>query len=988
MLRHFHSAFAWFCLVAFSGIATPAYVHADANVLQADPQDVAALKKAEADSLLPRIAPGTPPSADIWKPTDWSLDAWRGIKTEEALAGEIDGTWLATGTIDADTLSIKVSTQNFKRETFTRRVALGLTLHSLLLKKELLQRLGYAFPAMAYLPKFKLHFGSTQEKEDFKNKLEQQSQAAANRWIIEETDVTLLLQDVAISIDTDINPAFNSPELLAPYVLGDMAEDVNLYSWIAGTPEAQGFRVNTPMADRLHPTEADMVKIIGRLGQLKRTDFEHVVRQARFPHAVQALVVEKLIARSESLLAYYAPNRDGLSIDEKISVGMELQDGVLRGQDWPGYASRFSTVTPSTAATAGGLKNFTNTQAFSILLALAVKKFNDLPFMHTDIVKAYDDQTAKELADQLQNYQQTGQLGKVPLGTWGFGFAYGQLILNREVVTGSFLGTNNVLQVTDQIGVRIDAGGQLNLQGGPTPLSANLRGDLAVSRTYTLVRPVNNFAEANSETFKSSPLPYMIKGKAKGISIELLKKYLKPGQSLIITDSLVGNAALKAAALAYQYFEVSANGAASEFILNRVHIYRKDEDTIQVHTDFAEAHDLALTLSLGIRVKIPHWARFLVSKPDAQDKATFPLYTYTWNKNNGAVTTQFFPVPLNNVSAEWVKPAMAGNLEVLQAHVKPYVIRNKFRERNNENRFLWFTGRHLKSNMDLSVESPEGQKRNFIRDYFAKVWGRNYQKASNDILGLIFRIPTAGNMSMFTGVEPASPGYTLFGKGKSTVVQYEGEVDGQNNVQSSFVKLTKAYNGWRITPRKLQRLLRKISGDAGFQVNATKEMAAAPEVMLYNISVNTEISNAALENIENLNRNDIYRASARRAAFSEDEIVEDEEGNQSADDIYDAFAKFRKERSSKQLMKALTMANDYLDPDEFIRMMGGEQNVHIYTKAEGILPTPASDTPIRTMDIQEIKGRAIKAGPLSATQNKLGMTDGEFYSQWITGRIF
>ena len=51
----------------------------------------------------------------------------------------------------------------------------------------------------------------------------------------------------------------------------------------------------------------------------------------------------------------------------------------------------------------------------------------------------------------MEDFNRTGELKKLPLGVWGFGFASGQLIFSRDVIAGSYLGTNNLLQLVDQI---------------------------------------------------------------------------------------------------------------------------------------------------------------------------------------------------------------------------------------------------------------------------------------------------------------------------------------------------------------------------------------------------------------------------------------------------------------------------------------------------------------------------------------------------------
>ena len=57
------------------------------------------------------------------------------------------------------------------------------------------------------------------------------------------------------------------------------------------------------------------------------------------------------------------------------------------------------------------------------------------------------------------------------IGITGYPFVGGSLIFSREIVTGNFLGTDNLIQLADQFGIRVSAGARSvpNLRTFPGP---------------------------------------------------------------------------------------------------------------------------------------------------------------------------------------------------------------------------------------------------------------------------------------------------------------------------------------------------------------------------------------------------------------------------------------------------------------------------------------------------------------------------------------
>lgn len=957
--------------------------------------DNAAIRDAESSSLWPRPAQPLQPIPDRFVLNEWTEAQWKATKLEQELLAHSDGQFVRVYPSEGEALSALVTTPNYKGEVFNRVITLSPTAHTALLQKALFKKLGYHYPAATSVKSFKIHFSSPEQKTNFKNALEQRTQAATDRWIVSETDLVLELRDVAISNESLLGETM--PETIVPRVVADLTENVNTFDWVAGTPEQDGYRVSYPEIDLYKPSEPELARVLYRMAKMTRADWEFVVRQANLPLHVAELVTEKLISRAEAILDYFQIPHAEISFDEKVSRDYQLSDGVLREQNWDGYATHFSQSPPESVSpvdTGGRLRNFTRSKLFSLLLGVAVKKFNDLNFMHTrDYEEAFAKHEAAELAKQLQTYQQTGEVQRTPFGAWAYGFASGQLILSRDVVAGSYLGTNHLLQIIDQIGFRINAGGQLTMQGGPHYVEADLGGDIAVSRVYAHIKPIQSLSEARTAEFKNATLPYLLRKNARNLSLESLKTSLKPGESLIITDSLVANADIRAAAILYGFADILTTFQGSEIMLNRFHIHRRDDNTIQIHQDVAETRLLAFAASLGVRFKMPKFLRWLVPKDKQDEKTRIPLYTFRWSNNAGTAGTRFFNVPLSPESYKWLKPALtSSNLEVLGSHIKPVVIRNQFKDRTNEHRFLFWSNRKLKSAMDLTLENTaNGDKRSFIRDFFAKTSGRNYEKPGADAVTYLFNALTGAHGLNLDSATAINPGYTMWGKAKNQIVEYEAERLPDGSIVHPYAKVTQAYNGWSLSNRKMRKILKRFSRDSGKQLEAPPELAASRDILLYNISLNTQLSEKSIQRLASLSRNDIVRVHAK-AEIPDDELTGQSDldgGTSPAEEIYRLLQTFKQDRSPKHLMKAMTIANDYLDSESLVQLLGGPDQIHQYVTIEGIAPASGNaDEPTYSTKTIEVSGREPAAGPLSTTRRDLNMTEGEFLSQWITGRVF
>ncbi len=255
----------------------------------------------------------------------------------------------------------------------TRHITLGKTAHNILLRKALLQKLGYPMPALTFLPEIEINFEDRTSKKIFLSKLEQRTGSDPKRWIKEENKEQVILQDVVISEvhndDQDlafgsltpdqISQNFNLNALIIPYTLTHVPESINILSWISGTIYNEGVKVDYPNSDVFNPTGLDIQVILKKIATLTRKDWVEIAAFARLPIEVESLLVEKLISRRNSFMELFSVNSTPLDFDPKITLLPNLFQGQVTKKEWEGYASHFSLGSPESPLNPGEITAFT-----------------------------------------------------------------------------------------------------------------------------------------------------------------------------------------------------------------------------------------------------------------------------------------------------------------------------------------------------------------------------------------------------------------------------------------------------------------------------------------------------------------------------------------------------------------------------------------------------------------------------------------------------
>ena len=206
---------------------------------------------------------------------------------------------------------------NIETNGNTAIIHLDKKLHTILLRKNILRLMGYKIPQMKWLDEFSIRFSNIQEMNNFLESLiPRATLGAAERWIKEkdETSLTVTLKDIAVSIpmaSDHYNLSLGVPPktlsnrtlraLVIPYALTDLGESANSFEWNVGRIENDSIVLPHFARGYFATTLNDAKWSMRRLSNLSREDISQAVKKAYFPEAVATLLIEKLIARQNSL---------------------------------------------------------------------------------------------------------------------------------------------------------------------------------------------------------------------------------------------------------------------------------------------------------------------------------------------------------------------------------------------------------------------------------------------------------------------------------------------------------------------------------------------------------------------------------------------------------------------------------------------------------------------------------------------------------------
>lgn len=397
-------------------------------------------------------------------------------------------------------------------------IILSKKVHTMLLRRNILSKLGYSTQPMSWVGSFRLEFNDTIDRDLLKEEMKDKLLAGTDRWVRAEEDLTLNLQDALVLTSEseiyNLATGIMMPEvhqgrrlLRAPYVplaLVDATESVNLMPWQVGRLVLNHLKFNhTQDLSTNFGTSWEDARWIGRrMARLSREDFEEIVQKASFPLPVEKLLTEKIIARRNDLidLLELAGEFQKIAFDPEISFGKGLIDGEIVQEFFPGFAARFSYGDPESPFSASELGSFALSRIQSQVLSTALEKFNK--YLGTQDETNY----LEKIGEIVKKEGPFFSTQAVAVPTF-----HGSLIVSRDIVTGSYMGTNNKVQLVDNLGFSLDAGVFAGIEGLPIPVG--IKGGVGVNftRIFSHVKPVQSLKKSMKEPYRNMLVPLLLR---------------------------------------------------------------------------------------------------------------------------------------------------------------------------------------------------------------------------------------------------------------------------------------------------------------------------------------------------------------------------------------------------------------------------------------------------------------------------------------------
>ncbi|OFZ12697.1 MAG: hypothetical protein A2X86_15375 [Bdellovibrionales bacterium GWA2_49_15] len=918
--------------------------------------------------------------------------------------------------------------------------------HGVLLRKALLEKLGYQVPAIKHLNKVTVRFSSTFERENFINDLAEGTFGDPKRWVIQQAveGKEIVLQDVLVMEGEDLiyNLAMGQiPEqvikgrrvlnaLLLPYAVISPVESVNLFSFEVGRILSGSLKVDYEDGEDFSPSFEDAKWIARKIARLSRQDFEQIARSGLVPPPVEKILVEKFISRRNSLVRLLGLNEKALEFKADLTIGKELVKGKLTREWWDGHGERFSYGDPKAPLSGSEVFSYFKSEFISNALSNLMSSFNEYVIPHTDLQMGIAEHQAKTFDAAFQEFLKTGVYKEVPIGVFVLPVFDMDLMASRDIVAGTYLGTDNVVQLADSFGVSLELGAYIGVDGPTAPWMASGKVTGRVTRRYSHLRPIKSIKAALKSPYKNIIVPLYKRRLAKkldalsavrlaGLTDEELKvkitelmgdfyKDFEVGESLIITDSIGPSFNFGGGIGLAQSISAQARFFGSQMILSRLHIYRRDEKTVQVYRDFGNIGQLGI--SFGVQ-------------------AFIPILTISAKVNKGVGRTKFYslnldPNPAQNKTIlrniQSLRALLFHNdMDLLEFYGKPFLIEHKIREGGVDLNFLLWRYKTLNTTDLISVTHPEGAKKYFYRQLSGHRSGRNPLAFTLDIANGLLNT-YVGNQIALADVSNGNPGDSFMGKSKAREVNFEGEIlnyDSESKtgeIREPFISISYLWKGWTISKKKVLKLIADINQDYNFPLYVPESLNTTKSIQLYSLFLNIYFYKKAigeLSRVDDKKLLGIYRhyakardrvthgggyipgdpigAGSYREVYTREEQIRDEiSGLKRLQKKYNKWLKRREPaKLAKYGVKIAANLEEDLYFDGVAESVGGKQNLFVTSQLRGFRKGDENgDTPLLSHTLGEFGDRKFM-GPLSDMKGQIGMTDAEFFAYWMMDKL-
>jgi hypothetical protein len=843
-------------------------------------------------------------STDLWKgpssAADESLDQALGLSDndETTFVGVIES---STGRFR---FNVRVDAGAQPAQTLTLMV--GTTLHTFLMRKELLRRLGYVIPPMKYLHQVKVKFDNLKDRDGFLQGQFEPTVPSIARWIPEiaanakTQALELTFQDVAVMQATPLiyNLAIGIPiqqvpgstsiraeetrilkAVALPAGLTDVPESINIFDWTLGQLQNQAMTFHTPDQTQYGCTVDDALWILRRIAKLTRQDFVEIVANSYYPDAIAKVLVEKLISRRNTIIENFGMKTPALPYDKSPNELPGLKNGKIVQPDWPGYGSFFSGKDPQSPL--HGLQWYILTETASNVMQTLLTKVNlELPGL-TTVNQITQHET--NLQTQLENYLNgSGPAPSLNIKTWVTPIANGTVNISRDVVLGNYLGTNNSVQLADSFGFTANVGVYAGFDNTPAYLDINGLVEGTAQITFSHVKPITSLKTGITEPLKEEFVPWLMshgvgilnaaasvknepaktQEEAKKAQADLkndldkIDDFLAPGDSLIVTESLNGLEQFSAALEATQIVSnpaLSSSIQSNQEILWRLNFYRTpDGGSIQIFKDDGQLVNVIAQVQGGISK----------ASTNGQASPVFPVISIMGKAVSGKAKSEIFNVNIGlnqgdqiYASINALKSALTTGsveqLEALQKPLQPLRLAVGFKDTTSEFQFFHLIHRTLKSNGEIAIQAPDGKVANYLYLQDGKQSGKSYQQLITQGATYLAQLISGDATEQINTQTPQNPGQSFLGSSHTRNASFEARIVNKGITQPS-VLVQYRWEGFNISQKDMVKLVGNLSTQYGFKLFNDGFLNDTKDIKMYALDLNVNLYEKALGLILNM----------------------------------------------------------------------------------------------------------------------------------------
>lgn len=924
------------------------------------------------------------PTTNIWKPNDFK------IKQKIEATHFKDVTWISD--LPARQGQLRFTVKNNSNEEIL--VMLSKKVHHILLKKNILEKLGYILPGLAWGPSINIHFKDSLDKEFFKASMKDKLIGGSERWILKEEELLITIQDVLL-IEPN-NEIYNLAlglmpkdipqgrrilrSAYVPLALVDSPESINLFSWQAGRLVLNHLKLNQSIdLDTSYGTSYEDARWIARkIAVLNRSDWEEIVQKAYFPKAVSALLIEKMISRRNDLLQLLKIEASPLDFDSLVSDGADLKEGEIQTEFFEGYVSRFSFGDPESPFS-------TDEIAFYALGRLQSQMFDTVLSQFNRVIGTNDEKRYQELIEELVSKGS----GIVPTQTLFMPTLHGGVTVGRDIIAGSYMGTNQRVQLADTLAVNLDLGLVAGIEGMDLPLMARGNAHLFIERKYSHLKPVVSIKKSLQEPYKNLIIPFLLKNFGKNLDrineaneenrdlilqsvVGELKEKMSIGESFIVTDSLIPSVGIElqtslSAMMAYDknLLKLQAQASAQKLVLKRFHFFRASENVFHLYQDQGNATKWNLSIKLKSYVPIMG-VNFRGSKADGK-----VLY-YPLNLHPKTVTAE----TLKALSIALKRTSHQSLIDL----IKPFELNHEVSENHNTTQFLIFRRNRLRDNQEISISHPQGGDKKIIqRRYDSITTGRDIESFTLETLNDLMKLFTNVDLSL-SAMPTMNPGFSLGGRAKNKIFVSELM---ENRYSTQVLSV---FNGWKAKQRQLKKLIEKLNTELGEEAFPDSSYQNTQSLLLYQIQWQLMIAEEGMIRLLN------YPEASWRSILKDHPAKQDPIHFEMLVNYFYSSAKkisslmsIKDDSAMKKWHAWLKEVLDVVDLKMLVELAGPE-NASYTARMEGFRRGDENGDQALVSHVWGELPLELQTLPSFKYLNKTGMIEGEFYLNWLLER--